>query len=865
MSHILFCLYTLLIRPLTLLFEFVFSVSYKLIPSPFPALLLFSLVVNIITLPLYNQADKLQSDAQSKEKEIRPMADHIKKCFSGDEKIMMLQTYYRYMDYSPITSLSSSISLLLQIPFFIAAYQVLSSSIALKNVSWGPISDLGSADSIMHIGDLSINILPILMTLINIISSTIYSKSLDKKAKIQLYVTALVFLVLLYNSPSGLVLYWTLNNVFSLVKNIVMKLVPTAKMAGVEKTYKKDKKDTIIFILYALSISVIVGILIPSDLFVRSVGDFLINCQTINLTRYLWISLCISLGIFLLWGGIYFYISKNRIIATVIMVSLSFVVLFDYFAFFQKTGDLNRYLYNIEGYEKTANPALNMITIVLIIMLVVIIIKNKKMIFCYIGILLLATLIVVSSINTARIYNDIDNYSYTTNQRDYPMVTLSKNGNNVVIIMLDRAVGRLIPYIMNERPELEDRFDGFTYYRNSLSLGTITIAGSPSLFGGYDYTPTAMNERNNELLSDKHNEALCVLPVLFGENGYNVTLMDPPFADYKIIPNLSVFDNYPYIDSYISTGITNPYINDMIDDWSTFMERNLFSDSLRQASPVFLRNILYDDGFFNDLTRRLSNESYFQSTSDISHANGIDFNFINEYSSLNSLSDITNIDSTNTTPGSLVILTNNTTHQPTLLTEPDYSVSSIVDNTSYDSENSNRFTLDGITINITEPVQMGQYHSQIAALESLANWFDYLREQGIYDNTRIIIVSDHGDSHLSFGDAFIGDFNLCRLNCLMMVKDFNETGFTVSDSFIVNSEVPYIATNGLIDNPINPFTGNPITSQIDHANNFRYFVYECPNPSDNLGYTYNPGYWYSYDTSSEDIFDTNSWNYIVTE
>ena len=125
MSHILFSLYTLLIRPLTLLFEFVLSVSYKLIPSPVPALLLFSLVVNLITLPLYTQADKLQSDAQSKEKEMRPMADHIKKCFSGDEKIMMLQTYYRYMDYSPITSLSSSISLLLQIPFFIAAYNFL--------------------------------------------------------------------------------------------------------------------------------------------------------------------------------------------------------------------------------------------------------------------------------------------------------------------------------------------------------------------------------------------------------------------------------------------------------------------------------------------------------------------------------------------------------------------------------------------------------------------------------------------------------------------------------------------------------------------------------------------------------------------
>ena len=35
---------------------------------------------------------------------------------------------------------------------------------------------------------------------------------------------ALVFLVILYASPSGLVLYWTMNNVFSLVKNIFYKI-----------------------------------------------------------------------------------------------------------------------------------------------------------------------------------------------------------------------------------------------------------------------------------------------------------------------------------------------------------------------------------------------------------------------------------------------------------------------------------------------------------------------------------------------------------------------------------------------------------------------------------------------------------------
>ena len=62
------------------------------------------------------------------------------------------------------------------------------------------------------------------MTLINIIAGAIYTKGFKAKDKIQIYGMALLFLVVLYNSPSGLVVYWTMNNVFSLVKNIFYKI-----------------------------------------------------------------------------------------------------------------------------------------------------------------------------------------------------------------------------------------------------------------------------------------------------------------------------------------------------------------------------------------------------------------------------------------------------------------------------------------------------------------------------------------------------------------------------------------------------------------------------------------------------------------
>ena len=114
------------IKPLELIFELIFSFAYKISTNPAIDIIILSLAVNLLALPLYIRADKIQKQARDREKELRPLSDHIKKYFKGDEKLMILQTFYRVENYSPLASLKSIISLLLQIPFFVAAYQFLS-------------------------------------------------------------------------------------------------------------------------------------------------------------------------------------------------------------------------------------------------------------------------------------------------------------------------------------------------------------------------------------------------------------------------------------------------------------------------------------------------------------------------------------------------------------------------------------------------------------------------------------------------------------------------------------------------------------------------------------------------------------------
>ena len=856
-------LYFMLIRPLELVYEFIFSVSYKLTGSPVLSIVFLSITVGLLCLPLYTRADALQAESNEVENKLKVWKNKIKKSFKGDEQVMMLQAYYRENHYHPLMMLRSSISLLLQIPFFIAAYRMLSSSVALVGTSFGPICDLGAPDGLIRIGSFAINLLPVLMTAINILSGTIYTRGMGIKPKLQLYITALVFLVLLYGSPSGLVLYWTLNNVFSLLKNVVMKLFPVRKVRAAEKILT-DKNDTAVFLLYSVCISIFIGILIPSDMIARSVGDFLTNYRTINMAHYLWVSFFISLGFFFVWGGIYFFILKNKRLVAGVTVSLTAFALLNYFAFYRNNGDMNRYLYMRTYFEdEFTDGAINILTLVLSAILIFIIMKNKSIIFKYLAIPALITITAVSVINMNKIYEVNASYSYIENQRDYPVLTLSADKPNVVVIMLDRAVGRLTPFIMNELPELEEQFDGFTYYNNSLSFGLHTNMGAPALFGGYEYTPSAMNRRSDESLEDKHNESLSVLPVLFGENNYNVTVFDPSYAGYMEIPNLSIYDDYSYINSYITKGIMNPFFNDMTDDWSEFMERNIFSYSLRTASPMWARRMLYDDGYYNELNRRLSNDSYFQSFTDSSHAAGLDYDYLNSYYELEGLSSITNITSEDNS-GSFVMLVSDSTHDPAILEEPAYTISRIIDNSGYDTETEGRFVLDNMTFHPDSPEMMGQYQIQAAALRLLGEWFDCLREQGVYDNTRIIIVSDHGAPFYLFGSDGIIDprLNICNFNCLMMVKDFGSSGFTVSDEFIINAETPLIAVDGLIEDPVNPFTGNAMVSQLYHPQDFLYFSSPLHNTSQNNGNTFLPGDWYRYDPSYGDIYNEAAWEYV---
>jgi hypothetical protein len=141
-------------------------------------------------------------------------------------------------------------------------------------------------------------------------------------------------------------------------------------------------------------------------------------------------------------------------------------------------------------------------------------------------------------------------------------------------------------------------------------------------------------------------------------------------------------------------------------------------------------------------------------------------------------------------------MTNETTHENSFLEAPEYRPVNNVTNFG-----KSRFAKDW------------SYHVNAGAIKRLADWFDYLKTENVYDNTRIILVSDHGPE-VNLITKIGLPFNVDQFNPLLMVKDFNETGEIKTDmTFMTNGDVPLLASESIISNPINSFTGMPLTAE----------------------------------------------------
>ena len=922
---ILQAIYQFLFGPLELFFEVIYGVAFHIVDGNAGAAVIpLSLCLNFLLLPLYSRADAIQREERERERLMSPGIDHIKTVFKGDERYMMLQAYYRLHSYKPVYALRSSLPLLLEIPFFVAAFHFLSNLADFRDTPFGPLANLAAPDGLLKLGGLSVNLLPLLMTAVNLVSSRIYAKDLSRKDKLQLYGMALIFLVLLYNSPSGLVFYWTLNNVFSLFKNIVYtaknkRAVACSLMSGLglaflayallvnrtrsfgamlvlllgilfqfptlrcliwrKRGIRRDAqaeepkgKLSPVFLFGCLFLAVLTGVLIPSSVVKASPAEFVVPTEYYSPLRYVLSAFLLSAGTFLLWFPLFYYLARNRArrITEAGICVLSVCAIVDYMFFGTNLGNLSPMLqYDIAFHYSLKECLLNLGVLTLCSAAVLVLWRKKERMMQAVLPILILAVAVMSVYNIAGIRSELPQIKKLVEQEngDKASFTLSRNGKNVIVFMLDRAISGYVPYLFQEKPELARQFDGFTWYPNTLSFGNCTTTGSPSLFGGYEYTPEELNGRSSEALVDKQNEALSVLPLLFRGAGYEVTVCDPPYAGYTSIPDLSVFRRYDGIHAYSTENGQFSEQNGILSGKQEVWDRNFFCYSVMKVSPLVIQSSLYQGGQYFDTQNLDSVLSRTQFVTDRSHAHGVEDGFLYSYAALCALPEMTVI--SDGSESTFLMMNNGTAHDVILLKEPEYEPAPLVDNAAYDAAHEDRFTLEGRTLLTDAPYRMRSYHCNMAAFLQLGKWFDVLREQGVYDNTRIILVADHGYSLEQFEDMLFGNRersedrighqpeDVMAYNPLLMVKDFGSRGFQVDHRFMTNADTPTLALDGLLDAPVNPFTGNAITDDAKDAEALHIFFteYLSPYPSRT---TFYPGHWFA--LRGQNIFDLSAWS-----
>ena len=97
-------------------------------------------------------------------------------------------------------------------------------------------------------------------------------------------------------------------------------------------------------------------------------------------------------------------------------------------------------------------------------------------------------------------------------------------------------------------------------------------------------------------------------------------------------------------------------------------------------------------------------------------------------------------------------------------------------------------------------------------------------------------------------------------NPLLLIKDFNAHGFTTDEQLMSNADVPTISFEGLVENPVNPFTGKPINNDEKYAHPQKILTEHFADELDEFSITkLTDGLWLQVE---KDMRDPNNWTVL---
>jgi YidC/Oxa1 family membrane protein insertase len=252
-----------ILNPLEKILKWFLFIFYGLVPNYGVAIILLTLLVKIVFFPL----TKKGSEATLRMQGVAPKIKELQEKYKDNRQKLNVEMaeLYKKEGYNPV---AGCLPMLLQLPIFMAMYSLFNNHFDLRGAMFIPgwIPDLSMPESIVDfppgfrlpiLGWTALRLLPF----VYVGSQLLYSKvtqtpdqQMNPQMKMMLYVMPIVFFFVLYNMPSGLLVYWIFSNLLTMVQQMAInkylaprraaaKAAAEAQAAATQPKKKKNKQN----------------------------------------------------------------------------------------------------------------------------------------------------------------------------------------------------------------------------------------------------------------------------------------------------------------------------------------------------------------------------------------------------------------------------------------------------------------------------------------------------------------------------------------------------------------------------------------------------------------------------------------------
>jgi YidC/Oxa1 family membrane protein insertase len=191
------------------------------------AIIAITFIIKILFWPLTQASTRSAKRMQALQPQIKALQEKYK-----DDPVKAQRKMMEFWKEHKVNPMSGCLPTLIQMPVFIGFFYMIRSAIELRGASWFWVSDLSSPDTLFLIPGINFpfNLLPLIMGVTMLWQAHLMppSPGMDPtQAKLMRYMP-LMFMVFLYNFSAGLTLYWTVQNLLSIVQTKLTRMKPEA-------------------------------------------------------------------------------------------------------------------------------------------------------------------------------------------------------------------------------------------------------------------------------------------------------------------------------------------------------------------------------------------------------------------------------------------------------------------------------------------------------------------------------------------------------------------------------------------------------------------------------------------------------------